>query len=57
MGQYSRRELEEAFAKYNEARIEGGGLYVGRGTLDGVRCGPASDANVRYNDPQDCVFE
>jgi hypothetical protein len=43
--------------RYNEARIEGGGLYVGRGTLEGVRCGPATDANVRYNDPQDCVFE
>ena len=43
--------------RYNRARIEGGGLYVGNGTLFGVRCGPGGDANVRRNNPQDCFFE
>jgi hypothetical protein len=34
----------------------GGGIYHFFGTLDGVRCTPDPDANVKDNTPDDCVF-
>jgi hypothetical protein len=38
----------------NEAGQSGGGL-LDAGTLDGVICAPAADANVRNNAPDDCA--
>jgi hypothetical protein len=35
-------------------RYEGGGLYVGGGTLEGVICAPEPAANVRGNSPDQC---
>lgn len=48
---------DDSRIRHNKAGTKGGGLYVGAGTLVGVRCGPSSDANVRNNKPRDCVFE
>jgi hypothetical protein len=35
----------------------GGGLYHFTGALDGVRCPPDPDANVKDNTPDDCAFK
>ena len=48
---------DDSRIRYNHARRKGGGIYVTRATLSGVRCGPSANANVRHNKPHNCYFE